>query len=264
MFVASSFAGVPVMVPEGREVKVPQGSEVGEPVGMYPLIAESLPVGGIELRSGADERSTDETWSDGATDGTVPLPDGVWEPDGALVLVWPCPGEEDGAVGTEPVDKPVPEPEELPGRGVDDPGTLVGLELGWPGGRELLAEGPEAALLDEPVPVEPGESGVELGCWPGVEIANGSPVDEPGGTTGTLDEGLEGTTGGTLRDVELEGTKGTLVDERGGTTCGTLEELEGMAGGTLGEELEDGISGVLDAALEGMTGGTLGVEVSVG
>lgn len=33
MFEASSLAGVPVMVPDGRDVSVPQGCEVGEPVG---------------------------------------------------------------------------------------------------------------------------------------------------------------------------------------------------------------------------------------
>lgn len=82
-------------------------------------------MGEIELRSGADERSTDETWSDGATGGTVPLGDGVWEPGGGLVLVWPEPAEEDGAVGTGPVDEPVPEPDS----GVEDPGMPVGLEL---------------------------------------------------------------------------------------------------------------------------------------
>lgn len=53
------------------------------------------------------------------------------------MLVWPGPAEEDGPVGTGPADEPVPGP---PGSGV------------------------EAALLEGPAPVEPGGSGVELGC----------------------------------------------------------------------------------------------------
>lgn len=85
------------------------------------------------------------------------------------MLVWPGPTEEDESVGTGPVD-------ETPGRGV------------------------EAALLEEPAPVEPGGSGVELGCSPG--------VDGPGGITGSLE--LEDEVSGML-DTELdEPADGTL------------------------------------------------------
>ena len=65
MSVASEFADVPVIVPEGRAVRVPQGSGDGEPVGANSRIAdcsaEALPVGVSDLRSGADKRSAEES-----------------------------------------------------------------------------------------------------------------------------------------------------------------------------------------------------------
>ena len=57
------------MVPEGRAVKVPQGCEDGEAVApnsrMADSVAEALPLGVNELRSGASDRLVDEYLYDG-------------------------------------------------------------------------------------------------------------------------------------------------------------------------------------------------------
>lgn len=52
-----------------------------------------------------------------------------------------------------------------------------------------------SSIAEEVALVEPGGSGVELGCWPG--------IDDPVGITGSLDENLEWCMSGVL-DAGLE------------------------------------------------------------